>query len=307
MKRVVSVSIGSFARDSSSEIEVLGEQISIQRIGTNGDLAKAAALIRQLDGKVDAIGIGGMDLYIGWGDNKYIFRDAKKLTTAANKTPIVDGTGLKDGLEAHVVDYLQHEGMDFSDKKVLIVSIMDRFGLGQALTNVSKEIIYGDVIFCLKMPIPLKSLTFLKRLARVVAPVICQLPFKLVYPTGEKQHDITPRFEQFYAWADVIAGDFHFIRKFMPDDLSGKTIITNTVTKENRQELRQRNVATLVTTTPNIGGRSYGTNVMEAVLVAISGKDPKELTPQDYLVLLQEIGFKPDIQQLNGETSFVTC
>ena len=62
MKRVVSVSIGSATRNSSSEIEVLGERIQIERIGTDGDLEKAAALIRELDGKVDAIGIGGMDL-----------------------------------------------------------------------------------------------------------------------------------------------------------------------------------------------------------------------------------------------------
>jgi hypothetical protein len=300
LKRVVSVSIGSATRNSSSEIEVLGERIQIERIGTDGDLEKAAALIRELDGKVDAIGIGGMDLYIGWGQHKYVFRDAKKLIAGAKQTPIVDGTGLKDGLEAYLVKYLQEAGIDFSDKKVLVVSMMDRFGLGQALTEVSREIIYGDLMFCLQIPIPLRRVSSLKGLARIVAPVICQLPFKLVYPTGAKQHEITPRFQKYYAWADVIAGDFHFIRKFMPEDLSGKMIITNTVTPENRRELQARKVATLVTTTPNIGGRAYGTNVMEALLVAISGRPAGELTPADYLELLLKIGFKPDIQQLNN-------
>ena len=36
----------------------------------------------------------------------------------------------------------------------------------------------------------------------------------------------------------------------------------------------------LITSTPNLCGRSFGTNVMEAVLVTDS---PQEIKPQDYL------------------------
>ena len=33
---------------------------------------------------------------------------------------------------------------------------------------------------------------------------------------------IVPRHGKYYAWADVIAGDFHYIRRNMPPDLRGK-------------------------------------------------------------------------------------
>ena len=55
MKHAVSVSIGSSRRDKRVEITLLDEQIIIERIGTDGDMDKAANLYRELDGNVDAV------------------------------------------------------------------------------------------------------------------------------------------------------------------------------------------------------------------------------------------------------------
>src|SRR5690554_3650848 len=99
MKRIVSVSLGSSKRDHAVETELLGEKFSVERIGTNGDIKKMIALIRELDGKVDAFGLGGIDLYIQAVDRRYTLRDAQKIAAAARSTPIVDGSGLKNTLE----------------------------------------------------------------------------------------------------------------------------------------------------------------------------------------------------------------
>jgi hypothetical protein len=45
-------------------------------------------------------------------------------------------------------------------------------------------------------------------------------------------------------------------------------------------------------------GRSFGTNMMEAALVAVSGKNRK-LTLQEINTLLDQLGFEPQLQQLN--------
>ncbi len=64
MLTVVSVSLGSSSRDKTSRATFLGEEIELRRVGTDGDLQKAHAMIAELDGKVDAIGLGGIDLYL---------------------------------------------------------------------------------------------------------------------------------------------------------------------------------------------------------------------------------------------------
>ena len=75
-------------------------------------------------------------------------------------------------------------------------------------------------------------------------------------------------------------------------------IATNTTTTEDVDMFRKAGVKYLVTTTPVIEGRSFGTNMMEAALVAISGKGRK-LSYDELNQLLDQLGFKPQLQELN--------
>lgn len=302
MKHVVSVSIGSSKRDHAVELEILGEQVHIERRGTDGDIARAIALIRELDGQVAAFGLGGLDLYIWAGRRRYVLRDGRRIARAAVQSPIVDGSGLKNSLEPRVIAWAARElGLDWSSQKVLLVAAADRFGMARALAETGCELVLGDLMFVLGMPIPLRSVRSLELVARVVAPIVVQLPFTMLYPTGANQEAITPRYTRYYRWADVLAGDFHLIRRYMPDDLAGKTVITNTVTPADIEELRRRGVRLLVTTTPNLGGRSFGTNTIEAVLVALLGRIPGVDEPAAYLDLLDRIGFVPRVEVLGEE------
>lgn len=302
MKRVVSVSLGSSKRNHSVEAEFLGEKFIIERIGTDGDMEKAIQLIRELDGKVDAFGMGGIDLYLVAGGKRYVIREAKRLAAAAKKTPIVDGSGLKNTLERNVIPYLEKElGWRFAGKTALLVSGVDRFGLAEALDAAGCRMIIGDLIFSIGIPIPIRSLATLRFLAALLLPIISQLPFKYLYPTGKEQETVTTKYEKYYLAADVIAGDFHFIRRYMPARLPEKVIITNTVTAEDVELLRERGVAVLVTTTPEMQGRSFGTNVLEGVLVSLIGKRPEEIRPEEYSELLERLGFKPRVEYLQGE------
>jgi hypothetical protein len=159
LKRVVSVSLGSSRRNHSVEVEFLGEKFWIERIGTDGDMELAISLIRELDGEVDAFGMGGIDLYLYAGGKRYTLRDARRIANAAKKTPIVDGSGLKNTLERMVIEKLAAEKkISFQRRKVLLVSGVDRFGMAEALNQVGAEVVYGDLIFGLGIPIPLRSL-----------------------------------------------------------------------------------------------------------------------------------------------------
>lgn len=296
----MSVSLGSSKRNHKVKVNILGEEFLIERVGTDGDKQKAAELIRQYDGKVSAFGLGGIDLYLYAGKKRYIIKDAAKLAACARISPVVDGSGLKNTLERKVIEYLDKEKiLDFKGKKVLLVAATDRFGMAQALEKTGALMTYGDLIFALGIPIPLHSLKVIDFLARILVPVLSRLPFEMLYPTGEKQEVNKSRFSKFFEEADIIAGDFHYIKRYMPEKLQGKVIITNTVTSEDVETLKEKGVKMLITTTPELEGRSFGTNVMEAVLVSLAGKPYNELTPNDYEELLEKIGFLPRIEKLN--------
>ena len=309
MRRVVSVSLGSSTRDKKVEAEFLGTQFSIERRGTDGDMNRAIETIRELDGKVDAIGLGGIDLYLVAAGRKYIIRDALPMANAATQTPVVDGSGLKDTWEREVVRRVAQRGQlwagegkrDNVQLKVLVTSGVDRFGMAEAFDKIGGRMLLGDLIFGLGLPLGLTSLWQLRLVARAILPIIVRQPFEKLYPTGKKQEKTNPRYAKYYHWADVISGDFHFIRRFMPPagdgtrPLEGKTLLTNTITQQDVEELRARGLSRLITTTPNLEGRSFGTNVMEGVIVTLLGKAPEDLTPEDYMGVLEKIGWEPHV------------
>lgn len=300
MKRITSISLGSSQRDKAVTTTFAGQEFQVERLGTNGDMAEFRRKLIELDGVSDAFGLGGTDMYIYAAGRRYVFREIEKLASAAVKTPVVDGSGLKNTLERETVNRLQADGIvNFKGANVLLVSGVDRFGMAEALDALGANVIYGDLLFALDLPIPLRSLKSLSTAARLLAPVVTRMPFKMLYPTGEKQNTITPKFGPYYAAADIIAGDFPYIRRYMPDDLKGKTILTNTITVDDVEQLKQRGVKTLITTTPEIDGRSFGTNVMEGVLVTVSGRKPSDLTPDDYLKLLAQLNWQPRVETLN--------
>lgn len=306
MKRVVSVSLGSSKRDKKVEAEFFGERFLIERIGTDGDLNKFAELLQQLDGKVDALCFGGMDIWIRCGKRKYALREAIKLAQLVKQTPVVDGSGLKDTMEREAVHWLQRNGIvDFRNRKVLLVSAIDRFGMAEEFWRLGADLRVGDLAFGLGIPLLIKSRRVYETLGALLLPLIVQFPISWIYPTGKEQERIEPRFERFYLWAEVIAGDLLLIRKHLPIPrpsspvpLLGKIILTNTTTKDDVELLRQLGVSLLITTTPELDGRTFGTNVMEGVIVAHLQRRPDELTRDDYTQALKELGWQPTVRKL---------
>ena len=106
MKHVLGISLGSSQRDHAVTVNLMGEECKIERFGTDGDMKRMIALIQEYDGKVDAFGLGGIDLYVFAEDKRYVIRDARKITQAAKLTPIVDGSGLKHILDRRAIEYL---------------------------------------------------------------------------------------------------------------------------------------------------------------------------------------------------------
>ena len=153
-------------------------------------------------------------------------------------------------------------------------------------------------MFGLDIPIAIHKISQLKTLAALLMPIAGRLPFEWIYPTGEKQEKRTPKWEKYYQWATVIAGDCHYIKRNMPYDMKGKVIVTNTTTPDDVENFRKAGIKYLVTTTPVLDGRSFGTNMMEAALVAASGKG-RPLTWPELTEMLDKLGYEPQLQELN--------
>jgi hypothetical protein len=299
MKHAVSISIGSSKRNKVVEVELLGEMVRIERIGTDGSMEKAAQLYRELDGKVDAFGVGGTDIGLTVGTKYYPLYSMQPMIRYIKQTPFVDGAGLRNTIEIRTAPFLEEKiGEYIREKRVLITAGVDRWDMTMSFTDAGYECVFGDLMFGLGVPIALRSISAVKRLAAIMLPVVGRLPFEWIYPTGEKQEKRTPKYEKYYQWATVLAGDCHYVKSHMPDRLDGKVVATNTTTPEDVELFRQVGIKYLVTSTPVLEGRSFGTNMMEAALIAVAGKG-RRLTHDELSQMLDQLGFQPQLQELN--------
>lgn len=302
MKRVVSVSIGSSARNHKAVMGFMGETIELERIGTDGDMRKAINILESLDGQVDAFGLGGISFFLYAGGRRYVLKDALRLVRGVQKTPVADGSGIKNTLEGRLVNVFQSAtGIKLSGERAIMVSAVERYAMAQSLAEAGTHLTIGDFIFALGVPIPLNSLKSLDRVGRILLPIITYMPFQLLYPTGSSQErQVQSKASRYLAESRVLAGDFHYIRRYLPSEIKDKIIITNTVTDADRQMLADRGALWLVTASPNFNGRSFATNVLEALILAVAGKRPEELTPQDYEHYIEELGITPRVEKLQS-------
>jgi hypothetical protein len=301
MRHVLSISLGSSSRDKTVTTTILGEEFELERRGTHGDLKLFGDLLEENDGKVDALTIGGADIGIHWNGHYYPFRDIERQVQRVKQTPVVDGSGLKNTLERETIRLLQEQGVvDFATAKVFLVCATDRFGMAEELAKVCPHLIFGDLMFNIGVPVPVRTLSAMNVIAAIALPILGRLPFKWIYPTGEKEDIIVPKYEKYYQWADLVAGDGLLVVHHLPERLDGKLVLTNTTTEKDVESLRSRGVSKLITSTPVLDGRSFGTNVMEGVFVTLLGKRPGEIQPQEYLDMAHKIGWAPAIRDLQA-------
>jgi len=293
VKRALSISVGSVERDHKVVVSLLGQEVEIERKGTDGDFDKATALFTEYDGKVDAFGVGGVDLGVNLGDVHYPLHDAIRLVKGITKTPYTDGGGLKNTLERRVIPFIEERiGDEIQPKRALNCVGADRFGLSCSFFDAgykSEDVVFGDLMFALG----------LLRLTKLLMPIVGRLPMSFLYPTGTDQEKHTPKYVKWYNWATVIAGDCIYVKRYSPARMDGKIVVTNTTTARDVEIFRERGVKYLVTTTPRFEGmRSFGTNATEAALIAVSGKE-RPLTYAELDVLIDELKMEPTILKLN--------
>jgi len=292
MKRAMSISLGSSKRDKSVTIRLKDQDILVERIGTDGDIEKARQMYLNLDGKVDAFGVGGVDLYLRLDERAYPLHAALKLVEGVTQTPLCDGRGLKHTLERRVFELVSLGPNEVHFHQGFVPVAVDRQGLAEAVAEVSEKIVIGDLMVALGIPIPIYGIPAFKRVARRMLPIVSYFPMSMLfYGSGGAEHE--PKYVKYFEGSDLVAGDFLFMRKYMPLDMSGKTVVTNTTTEENINLLKERGVKMVVTTTPRYEGRSFGTNMMEAALTAFAGHG-RNLTDDELNGLIDELELKPD-------------
>ena len=71
----------------------------------------------------------------------------------------------------------------------LMVCAVDRFGMAEEIAACGGPAIYGDLMFALGLPIPIRSFRLVRPLAALILPVAVRLPFRWLSGNQTPDHN----------------------------------------------------------------------------------------------------------------------
>lgn len=308
MKTVVSVSQGSSEYDYELETTFLEQPFRIIRVGTDGNLERAEAVLDSVCGEADAIGLSMIHDHYQVGREQLEHPDTARLEACIPDKPVTTGAGLRGILQEWAVRHTQTElGHFFDNARVLFLNGQAGYRIAKALSEHTDNLFFADPYLDFGVPRLLTSLRQLETYTSLTAPVtfrpaavklIEALHKTPIYRMGEKL--IRGSLHESVKDSHVIVGAMGDLEAFSEKELDGKTVITSRVTESALDWFRSRKVAMVVDYSPWLEGRPVGVNVMEAMISAALSRTPEQLGADDFLDVIQTLGIEPRILYPNG-------
>ena len=167
MKKVVSVSLGSSAKDYEFETRFLGKDFHVKRVGADADEGKAWELLRRHQAEADAIGLGMVRDHYDVGSRWHVHEDTERLLKVVTRVPATTGARLRRLLQVRAVRHVQRScGHYFNNNLVLFLSGMANYDMAVAMSDYTPNLTFADAVLETGAPAVLTSLDQLEMYAR---------------------------------------------------------------------------------------------------------------------------------------------
>jgi len=300
MKNVISISLGAKSQDFDFKTRFMGVDMRVRRRGTNGSMAEAVKLARYWDKRASAIGLGLVKESGHIGAHRAVEQDGAKLQAVARSVPVTTGARLGEIFLEWAVRHTQLELAHYFDNaRVLFFSGMAHQRLATSMSEYTDNLQFADPLLQLGVPKLLTSLDALNVYASGAHYVSDWTRPRVVPAAMLKQwrHFILRKAMQS---ASVVVAPVHELDDFDLEDLAGKTIITSTVNDERLARFKDKGVQMVIDGAPMMAGHVLGPDLIDAMIIAASGKDGDDLLDDDYLEIVTELQIEPRILYPNG-------
>jgi predicted amino acid dehydrogenase len=290
MKNVIGISLGARAQDFSFKTRFLGQSLHVQRLGANGSPAQAAKLLRHWNGRADAIGLRQID-----GD-----AEGEALRALATRSPLTTGARLAEIFLEWAVRHAQTSlGHYFDNANILFFSGLANAKLAASMAEYSDNLLFADPLLQLGVPKLLTSQGALNLYATGAHLVADWVPPRAM--PGALLRDWTRYvLKKAMTKATVVVAPVHELDDFGLEELAGKTIITTTVNDERLARFKAKGVQLVIDGAPIVQGHALDPALLDAMILAATGKAPDQLLEDDYLEILTGEGLEPRLLYPNG-------
>ena len=300
MKTVIGISLGASSQNFEFNTRLKGQVLNVRRVGTDGSIARAARLLRQWDESADAIGLG---LVKDGGKLGHPGRESaatERLRASVSHAPLTTGARLADILLEWAVRHAQGElGHYFDNTRVLFFSGLANQKLAHTMAEYTPNLRFADPVLQLGVPKLLGSLEALGLYASGMHGVADWVPPRLL-PSPLLKQWASHTLRHAVKHAHVVVAPVHELDALGIEELAGKTVVTTTVNEARLQTLRDKGVHLVIDGAPLMKGHALDPSLLDAMLMAATGRAGDELLDDDYLQLLTSTGMAPRLLYPGG-------
>jgi predicted amino acid dehydrogenase len=300
MKNVIGISLGTQTQDFAFKTRFLGQPMQVRRLGAGGSTAKAARLLRQWNGKADAIGLGLIPASDSVGGSRQADGDAQALRALGTRSPLTTGARLAEIFLEWAVRHAQTTlGHYFDNANVLFFSGLAQAKLAASMAEYSENLLFADPLLQLGIPKLLTSLDALNLYASGAHIASDWVPPRAM-PGALLRDWVHYVLRKAMTKASVVVAPVHELDDFGLEELAGKTIITNTVNEQRLAGFKDKGVHMVIDGAPMLQDHVLDPALLDAMILAATGKAADELLEDDYLDILTGDGLQPRILYPNG-------
>jgi predicted amino acid dehydrogenase len=300
MKNVIGVSLGTRRQDFEFRTTFLGQDLHVRRLGTDGSGTRAARLLRQWDAQADALGLGLVKDSGELGNHSRDSALAETLRGHVQHAPLTTGARLAEIFLEWAVRHAQAElGHFFDNARVLFFSGVAHHRLAMSMAEYTPNLRFADPLLQLGVPKLLTSLEALGLYASGAHAVADWVPPRLI-PNALLRQWSRHALQRAMTHAHVIVAPVHELDAFGLEELAGKTIVTTTVNDDRLARFKDKGVHLVIDGAPLVQGHPVDPALLDAMIMAATGKASEELLEDDYLEVLTGEGLTPRLLYPNG-------
>jgi predicted amino acid dehydrogenase len=300
MKTVIGVSLGARRQDFEFRTTFLGQPMHVRRLGTDGSTEKAAQLLRHWDKRADAIGLGLVKDSDQLGDKLRDGAAVQALRSQVEHAPFTTGARLADIFLEWAVRHAQAElGHYFDNARVLFFSGVAQHKLALSMAEYTPNLRFADPLLQLGVPKLLGSLEALGLYAGGAHAVAEWVPPRLI-PDGLLRQWVRHTLGRAITHAHVVVAPVHELDDFGLEELAGKTIVTTTVNDDRLERFKDKGVHLVIDGSPLVEGHAVDPALLDAMIMAATGKTSDDLLEDDYLETLTSQGLTPRLLYPGG-------
>jgi predicted amino acid dehydrogenase len=298
---IVHVSLTGSDRDYDEHVTFLEHEFRIVRMGTNGDVAAAEALVHKWAEDAAAIAVTGIREARAAGLYDGELEAIERVKSATTAVPVTDGQVLLDVLQEWAIRHVQTEMPGFfNNARTVVLGGLNHARTTRILREFTANLEFADPLLRLDLPAKLDSIPVLGLAANMGLWPIRRLPGQVKSLIKSPGHRVSNAMARKAARScDVVVATYDELTGFGLEDLAGKTVVTSAISDDRLAELASRGVDMVLDATPQPFQVTVVAAVLEAMMLAtVSGSG--RLTNDDLLDMIVSAGLKPRVLYPNG-------